>query len=733
MVISIADRYSSNTDYLHGDGLFPLRTKRGGQFITSNGEVVVTNGSQRKIGIKDLMALIDGYRIGNRIIVDQVKKQLTADAADTTPRVDAVVIGPVTNRHGQRCRPSEFDASIVKGTPDADIDLDNEMEVLHLAEGLVEEGKILLYALKVPASSAVIQDSDLLDCRDYLKDIDDDLCVAIDVIGGNLQQLTESTHARFDSQQNQIDALDDRIDDLNIVNLASEKHEIDFDTDIDATKSAAADPDYADNIITSGRRLELVVTSESSVEAAEFFKFDGELEEVSTGDLGSLIWRDWVDDGKWGIEKCDWVREWPDSGSVMWVGASTGFIYDDVNKDLSFYGGYNNFNGWIDWTSIFNYGVIATEPNHANSKAAMVQALGDYPYFASYQFRLRGRDSNNVDVLSLQMKAGYYHDIDGAYDPNDYVEGIRMNNEIYFKYLGGNNYDVTGWFNADIAGGVDVHGNEFFGPASDYMTYDFYTLPVTITCTPDQWLTGKMEFIQVAGGYRGLRFSLYRHDDPNDAGTLLFAYEDSASYHPIFQVKLKDCYDWLEANGATCPEDFMHHGVRCGLRSIGSYPAEAQTTVKHYKYTAGAIGQSTATAQPATVITNQLTSVDKIRTLGQAVDSFNLKQGIIACNVSYSTDDGANWTALKTLAGVSYDVTKTELGGGFGNIEHTGLRFKFDFTSTGDNLTSIPYIEAIDVLTDNVPAQADLIALAEAIKDAADFAAAKTAITALFS
>ena len=172
------DKTQADTNSLHGDGLFPIRDARG-ILIPWNGQVIAASPASMQVKVKDFVALIkdvDGgaFIVGDRHLTNTVVKTLTVTTADpTNKRHDLVTVAIPVDAKGQKINEkdwSKLTIAVLKGTAAATP-----------ADPTVPDNTIVLYRVIVRAGATSILSTDLVDIREWLKDVDD-LSVEIDVL-----------------------------------------------------------------------------------------------------------------------------------------------------------------------------------------------------------------------------------------------------------------------------------------------------------------------------------------------------------------------------------------------------------------------------------------------------------------------------------------------------------------------------------------------------------------------
>jgi len=185
-----------------GDGLFPVKEAGTSLLINENGLVVATDPASMVVAVHDFVAISDGFIIGHKWL-DKTKivATKTLSAADpTNPRIDLIIIATTEDDLGKKVHDNEVvDANVlvVEGTPAA------EPETPAL-----EPGQILLAKVNVAAGATEITDAEIIDCRDFLKDIDDDVCRMINNIIQQNQQTNQRIRRRFAVQDQRITDLE---------------------------------------------------------------------------------------------------------------------------------------------------------------------------------------------------------------------------------------------------------------------------------------------------------------------------------------------------------------------------------------------------------------------------------------------------------------------------------------------------------------------------------------------
>ncbi|MFQ5621543.1 MAG: LamG-like jellyroll fold domain-containing protein [Candidatus Nanoarchaeia archaeon] len=154
------DKVMADTNYLHGDGLFPLREN--GQLIDLNGKVTDGGTADMKVDVNDYLALIDGYDLGNKELDPNKTTSVLITSADTTnPRIDIVCLKPALDAVGKR-QHAHGQVYAIAGVPAAEP-----------VAPEVPAGSIKLAEVRVNANVTAITNADITDARDYLLDIDD--------------------------------------------------------------------------------------------------------------------------------------------------------------------------------------------------------------------------------------------------------------------------------------------------------------------------------------------------------------------------------------------------------------------------------------------------------------------------------------------------------------------------------------------------------------------------------
>ena len=172
------DKTQADTNSLHGDGLFPIRDARG-ILIPWNGQVIAASPASMQVKVKDFVALIkdvDGgaFIVGDRHLTNTVVKTLTVTTAHATlKRHDLVTVAIPVDAKGQRINEkdwSKLSIAVLKGTAAATP-----------VDPTVPDNTIVLYRVIVRAGATSILSTDLVDIREWLKDVDD-LSVEIEVL-----------------------------------------------------------------------------------------------------------------------------------------------------------------------------------------------------------------------------------------------------------------------------------------------------------------------------------------------------------------------------------------------------------------------------------------------------------------------------------------------------------------------------------------------------------------------
>jgi hypothetical protein len=149
----VADRTQADTNFLHGDGVFPVRDANG-LLNAENAKVQAQSPAAMAVDVLDGLALVDGFTLGNRTVGGSVAASVAVTAADpTNPRIDIVVVSPPDNGSGNRVNSGEFKNAtfeVIAGTPAA-------TPVAPSAP----DGKILLAKVTVGAGATTITDADI--------------------------------------------------------------------------------------------------------------------------------------------------------------------------------------------------------------------------------------------------------------------------------------------------------------------------------------------------------------------------------------------------------------------------------------------------------------------------------------------------------------------------------------------------------------------------------------------
>ena len=154
------DEVMANTNYLHGDGLFPLRDGNR-NLIDSNGKVTAT-GNTRTVTINDYLALIDGYRLGNKVLDSNKVFVVNIEVSSPTlDRIDIICLKPSLDISGNK-QHTHGDVYVIKGVS----------ATIPVAPSVLD-GSILLAKVKVNKGTTVVLNTDIIDSRDFLLDIDD--------------------------------------------------------------------------------------------------------------------------------------------------------------------------------------------------------------------------------------------------------------------------------------------------------------------------------------------------------------------------------------------------------------------------------------------------------------------------------------------------------------------------------------------------------------------------------
>lgn len=154
------DKVMANTNYLHGDGLFPVKDSLGA-LVDSNGKVSA-DGTSMVVSVSDYIALIDGYMLGNKNLTGKVVASVTIEAADATySRIDLVCLKPSLDTKGNR-QHAYGEIFVVTGTP-SETPVDPEVPL----------GSILLAKVSVGPNVTVLSNDDIEDARKYVWDVDE--------------------------------------------------------------------------------------------------------------------------------------------------------------------------------------------------------------------------------------------------------------------------------------------------------------------------------------------------------------------------------------------------------------------------------------------------------------------------------------------------------------------------------------------------------------------------------
>jgi len=177
------DKVMAGTNYLHGDGLFPLKSN--GQLIDLNGKVTA-DGTSMTVKVNDYLALIDGYFLGDRNLNANNFEMVAIEPADGSyDRIDLICLKPAVDGNGKR-QHTKGDAFVVKGTPSA-VPIPDE----------VPEGSILLAKVTVKAGATVITNDDIEDARDWLWDIDELATTTSKIIEVKLKEALKQNFANY--------------------------------------------------------------------------------------------------------------------------------------------------------------------------------------------------------------------------------------------------------------------------------------------------------------------------------------------------------------------------------------------------------------------------------------------------------------------------------------------------------------------------------------------------------
>jgi hypothetical protein len=192
------DKTQADTNSLHGDGLFPIRNRQG-QLLPWNGEVIAASPANMTVKVKDFIALIkdiDGgaFTVGDRHLNNTVIKTLSVQPAHATlPRHDIVTISiPVDSKGRHVCGRdwSKVSIAIVKGTPAASP-----------VDPTIPDNAIVLRRIVVRAGTTSILSTDLVDIREWLKDVDD---------LGNTVELPPNLLNRIEMLETKVTVLEDQ-------------------------------------------------------------------------------------------------------------------------------------------------------------------------------------------------------------------------------------------------------------------------------------------------------------------------------------------------------------------------------------------------------------------------------------------------------------------------------------------------------------------------------------------
>lgn len=215
--VFVADRHMANTNFLHGDGLFPVKNDAG-NLVASNGQVIPTDPPSMAVQVRELLGLANGYVIGDRRLLGSVVGTITVPAADSTnPRVDIVSVRPqaLFNPEADAEEPvsGKGIVEILQGTPAATPEPPE-----------VPDGSIELAQVTVRAGATSITSADLKDTRDWLLDIDQigkDLpqkvaenTAAILQLQSDVASLRTEVNSRFETVESSIGALSTDVGEL---------------------------------------------------------------------------------------------------------------------------------------------------------------------------------------------------------------------------------------------------------------------------------------------------------------------------------------------------------------------------------------------------------------------------------------------------------------------------------------------------------------------------------------
>jgi hypothetical protein len=691
--------YENASDSLHGNGLYPAKQRTTGLLVTHNGECMAMGGMT--IGVKDLVGLIDGDTVGNNWLNNTVKEQAVVAAADPTdPRIDVVCVKPrITDTY--QAGVDVFDVEIIPGTPDASLDLGtiSDMNVCARVKPLVPiSGYIMIAAVKVAAAATEIAQADIVDCRDYLLDIDGDVMSYVKYLQAAVAQKTSEINTlrvRHDAEMN---AVQDRIAALEATgggggtSLVSESDVVDWSTDIDAGASSG---DY----IVDGNKLSLVAAGGGSPTPVVYWNMS---------DLDNYF-PDGGEGGVWLSDHVDTALLPQYKASNMSIEIMSGY-YDAGNDKVVLSPMGSNFSSNANWQ------VYSGEAGKlAKAQAIFSNSMGDGDIVYSYKVKFPTVMS---DMANFSCWSNFGLNGMGS---NEWLE-IYNNASVNLDYDGWN-WNLNAQFNTDMSAQ---------GPESA-------ALSSQISNTTTMWesiyrngpfsdLAGKTCIVKMlitqtgTDGYDQMAVSIY------DTVAESYILNDTKSIIP-FRLPLKTIVTAM-FGGSSPFTDHAEAQMNCqfyGWYANWMAPSEMME-VHSSEFGLGSAVEYTYSA--ATIITNQLTAPAELVSLVYTLENAT-KPGDSSIVVSYSVDDGSTWVLWRTFDGTAADKYQLkELGATFASVTNTGLKLKIELNPSTDNSLT-PSLRGMVVYTDNVSAQSDLLALASAAKDAADFAAFKAAVTAL--
>lgn len=160
----IADGVQASTDFVHGDGLFPVQDENG--LLESNGKVVEDATPGMSVRVLDLLGLIDGFKVGNKNITGVVAQTVVITAADgSNPRIDSVVMGiaqDTDNKSVNESDPTKVPMEVIAGAPAATP-----------VAPAIPDGKVLLANVTVGTGVTSIVDANIDNSvKDFLIDVD---------------------------------------------------------------------------------------------------------------------------------------------------------------------------------------------------------------------------------------------------------------------------------------------------------------------------------------------------------------------------------------------------------------------------------------------------------------------------------------------------------------------------------------------------------------------------------